>query len=99
MKQNCGRNSYRGGGDFSHAPDCIKLQPLTERLASLGIMGDKLRAPLIQWSAVMDRGALDCALMMPRDAVLSDSCTMDVGCDSNMHTEKSFRNLIKSTRN
>ena len=70
--------------EIKHQSD-IKL---SERLASLGITGDQLRAPLklpntIEWS-VMYEGFQKDTQLGPHDAwryaILSDSCTSDLCC-------------------
>ena len=63
-----------------------KLQPLSERLASLDLMVAQLRAPhnpSIRQCCHIPRGFSE-ALMMPRDASLSDGCTYDCCRDSCM---------------
>ena len=58
----------------------------SERLASLGIVGDWLRLPLnplntiVTWCPEGFQGGLIWAFMMPRDSSLSDSWTSDRWC-------------------
>ena len=64
-------------------PGLVKVQ-LSERLASLGIMIDKLRTPLKPLESSQHyriealKGVLNWAPVMPRDAIFSDSCTSDL---------------------
>ena len=64
-------------------PDWKNSHRLSERLASLDIRGTRLRATLktldmiVLWWSEEFQGALNCSPMMPRDAILSDSCTPD----------------------
>ena len=81
-------------GTFKACPqNRKKLHPLSERLASLSIMGAQLRASLkspniivLWWSDVFE-GALNWAPMMSRDARFSDSYTSNRWCfpASNVH--------------
>ena len=84
------------------------------REASLGIIGAPMKSPFLTFplkptirqccdvSGVFS-GAPDWAPMLRRDASLSDSYThaglIGVAFPGRLHTEISFRNLIKSTRN